>query len=797
MAEHPGKHVPDYESSGESMQISSPSDLPMAALAAWNDLPEKIKKDPYLAPFRRGYEKHIAKTTHRSLPLLPEAVATKSIIVPGPTMLIVPSTSSKVQCKEEDTEETEDIKCDAPATRWIRWLKLCCLVAIWATFTMILMIKSEKVLNTYQISVPPREAKSYLILEEPKQNHLGVSLTGAFLPKYYRNLSTKALTARVQLVSYRHKEKLLRNVTSFKKTHVSSVQNVSDEWKVPLVSSRELIELVPEVTVEKVLQIDVGKYHSVLRLQLRTNLDASVPVAIGYDLTPIDTHGGIILAALVLLGLYILIVFEVVHRTLAAILASTMSVAILAYFDERPSMAELVSWLNVETLLLLFSMMVLVAIFAETGVFDYLAVFAFKVTNGKVWPLVNVLCIFTATLSSFLDNVTTMMLMTPVTIRLCEVMQINPVPILMALIMYSNVGAALTPVGDPPNVIIASNSDIQNAGVNFGSFILHMGVGLVFVMSSLYILLRFIFFRNIEDLRYNEPQEVQDLRHEIGVWQRAAASLTSYSKDEDIVRRALLKKVKHLTRDLTERINNEGEDKPDYSTELDRLQNMYPIRDKELLWKSGITLLLVISMFFLHSVPALKLSLGWTALLGAMLLLLLADNEDIEGVLARVEWGTLIFFAALFVLMEALSRLGLIEWVGQQTENVILSVSESARLAVAIELILWVSAAMSSLVDNIPLSTMMVRVITSLAKKEELNLPLRPLVWAMAFGACLGGNGTLIGSSSNVVCAGVAEQHGYRFTFMQFFKIGMPVTIVTVIISNVYLIICHVALEWH
>lgn len=148
----------------------------------------------------------------------------------------------------------------------------------------------------------------------------------------------------------------------------------------------------------------------------------------------------------------------------------------------------------------------------------------------------------------------------------------------------------------------------------------------------------------------------------------------------------------------------------------------------------------VISLFFLHSVPELqRLSLGWTALLGAIFLIILADIEDMEAILARVEWSTLLFFAALFILMEALSELGLIEWIGSMTENIILGVGEESRLMVAVLIILWVSAIASAFVDNIPLTTMMVKITISLAQNQTLNLPLQPLVWALAFGACLGG----------------------------------------------------------
>lgn len=156
--------------------------------------------------------------------------------------------------------------------------------------------------------------------------------------------------------------------------------------------------------------------------------------------------------------------------------------------------------------------------------------------------------------------------------------------------------------------------------------------------------------------------------------------------------------------------------------------------------KSLAVMVFVLCFFFFHSMPYIeRLSLGWTALLGAILLLILCDRHDIEPIMARVEWTTLLFFGALFVLMESLAKLGLIDFIGNQTEAIILSVDEEYRLSVAIVIILWVSAIASAFVDNIPLTTMMIKVVISLTEKEALQLPLQPLVWALAFGACLGG----------------------------------------------------------
>jgi len=147
--------------------------------------------------------------------------------------------------------------------------------------------------------------------------------------------------------------------------------------------------------------------------------------------------------------------------------------------------------------------------------------------------------------------------------------------------------------------------------------------------------------------------------------------------------------------------------------------------------------------------------------------------------------------------MEALTELGLIGFIGLQTQNVILSVDEGSQLTVAILIILWVSAIAGAFVDNIPLTTMMVKIVIQMTENEDLHLPLQPLVWALALGACLGGNGTLIGASANVVCAGIAQQHGYKFTFNQFFKIGFPVMIGSIIVSTAYLMVCHVLFAWH
>lgn len=288
--------------------------------------------------------------------------------------------------------------------------------------------------------------------------------------------------------------------------------------------------------------------------------------------------------------------------------------------------------------------------------------------------------------------------------------------------------------------MIASNSYISNNGINFANFTLHMMLCSAIVMVVTVFLLRFM-YRDPQSLRFSEPKAIRELKHEIMIWQRAVDSIGNVSNSQDVLRKSLEKKVKKLNRMLDEQLHTPSEVSKDvYQATLQELEEKYPIKNKVLLIKSCFVLVFVVLFFFLHSAPSIqKLSLGWTALLGAVLLLILYNREDIEVVLGHVEWATLVFFAALFVLMEALTELGLIAWIGDQTENIILSVGQSYQLPIAILLILWVSAIIGAFVDNIPLTAMMLKIVISLAENKTLNLPLQPLVWSLALGACLGG----------------------------------------------------------
>uniref|UniRef100_A0A1S4H1G3 CitMHS domain-containing protein n=2 Tax=Anopheles gambiae TaxID=7165 RepID=A0A1S4H1G3_ANOGA len=698
--------------------------------------------------------------------------------------------------KHDDINDTGQTNLDEDHP-FRKYSKIICLFITWLLIMSFMVVKDEKMVEPKHLSISPGKTKAYILPHLPQSTRIKVTLEGTFLSEPYSNITEHYLEVYLQMLS----STLEGNSSDIYSS--SSAKNISESWYIPIVHPY-LFDSAPIVKEQRLFDIIDSNYEQLhqtngglVRLMIRSNIQASMPIAIRYDQSPVNRDVGVIYAAFVLIFLYVLIIWEIVHRTFAAVIASTLAISILAALNDRPTMEDIIGWIDVETILLLFSMMILVAILAETGIFDYLSVYIYKITNGKIWSLIHCLCLCTVLISSFLDNVTTVLLMAPITIRLCEVMDMNPVPILMAITVHANIGGTTTPVGDPPNIIITSNQYILKHGVTFLTFTAHMLVGVIIVVITTNIHLRII-YKNINHLRMHEPKELKELRRNIKVWERAAGKIPPYSKDANIVRETLMKKVKLLRHQYKKKMTKGTVPEDIYRSTLEELQREHPIKNRPLLIKSGVVCVFIVSLFFLESIPELRrLSSGWAALLGVVLLLIISDKNDMDAVLSRVEWPTLLFFAAMFTLMEAVERMGLIDWIGHATETIILSVSEDLRLAVAIVIILWISALTSAFVDSIPVTAMMVKIVVALSEKAYLGLPLQPMVWALAFGPCLGGNGTLVGASANVICAGIAEQHGYRFSFMDYFKLGFPIMLVSVLVTTGYLIMAHVVFAWH
>ena len=447
------------------------------------------------------------------------------------------------------------------------------------------------------------------------------------------------------------------------------------------------------------------------------------------------------LAIGILVAVYGLIVFEVVHRALAAALGGIAAVVSLHAIGEGPDLMVIMTWIDWETIGLLIGMMVMVDILSKTGLFEWAAVQAYAQSGGSIWRLSFILCLITALFSALLDNVTTILLIVPVTIQISKVLDLEPVPLIIAEVMFSNIGGAATQIGDPPNIIIGaqlsaqglSGTDLVSQSIGFTDFIIHVAPAILIIMIPSFWLLR---------------------------------KLEKPGLSGNRVRNVELLRIK------------------------------YGIKDKLLLKKSGVILIAVILAFFAHSsLHHPLLTVATIAIGGAVIMLLVTSPHRVEEQLDSVEWTTIIFFAGLFIMIHGLEFMGLIDMIADLISGTISKASEENRLMVAVLLLLWVSAIASAFIDNIPYTATMVPVVIELASDPALGLPLGPLAWSLALGACLGGNGTIIGASANVVAAGLAEDAGEDISFNRFFRTGFPIMIMTLAISTVYCVIRY-TIEW-
>ena len=415
-------------------------------------------------------------------------------------------------------------------------------------------------------------------------------------------------------------------------------------------------------------------------------------------------------AILIFVTAYALLAADRIHRTKVALggaglmLLLHITDAETAFFSEETG----VDW---NVIFLLLGMMVIVSVLRQTGIFEYVAILAAKRTRGRPYRLMAVLCTLTAAASALLDNVTTVLLVAPVTFLVCDRLGLRPQPYLIAEVLASNIGGAATLVGDPPNIIIASR-----AGLSFNDFLVNMAPLVVVLMAVFLGLCRWLFRK---DFQYDAD--------------RAASVL--------------------------------------------RLNEREAITDPGLLVTSLLVLVGVVAAFVLH--PVLHYEPSVVALLGAGLLVLLTRVTTAQA-LAEVEWPTLVFFAGLFVMVGGLVETGTvgrisraaIDWTG-------------GDLAVASFGLLFGSAALSAVIDNIPYVATMSPIVSSLVEGRGPESDV--LWWSLAFGADLGGNATAIGASANVVVLGLAARAGHPIGFWEFTRYGLLVTVVTVTAVAPYL----------
>ena len=435
------------------------------------------------------------------------------------------------------------------------------------------------------------------------------------------------------------------------------------------------------------------------------------------------------IAAIVFILAYILISFELLHRTMAAMLGASIMLVISYTFGTINPEYKILSYerainaIDMNVIFLLMGMMIIVGILKHTGIFQWCAYKCYQLARGNVTFLAIILMSFTAVASAFLDNVTTMLLLTPVTIEIAVSLGIIPLALLIPEILASNIGGTATLIGDPPNIMIGSF-----AGLTFMDFVQNLAPVCVVVMVVLFVYSKVVFGKELNKAKVEDIQKF-----------------------------------------------------------IDQLREQYKITDTTLLGVGLLIVGMVVALFLTHGIWHMEVSIA--ALFGASLLFsfgLLTNKVDMLEVIEKdIEWTTLLFFMFLFMLVGGVEEAGMLDIVADW----VLALSHG-NLVTSICLVLWVSAIMSAFVDNIPFTATMLPIVAYLTQVIP-GAENGVLWWALAFGACFGGNGTMIGASANVVTLGISESAGYPVRFFAFMKVAFPFMLISVAIANIWLLLAY------
>ncbi|NJO67626.1 MAG: ArsB/NhaD family transporter [Rhodospirillales bacterium] len=422
-------------------------------------------------------------------------------------------------------------------------------------------------------------------------------------------------------------------------------------------------------------------------------------------------------ASALLIVTYAAVISERVNRAVIALFGAGLMITLGILTQEQA-----VEGVDFNTIGLLIGMMIIVAVSRRTGMFEYLAIWSAKLVKANPAAIMVMLQIVTAVVSALLDNVTTVLLVVPVTLVICERLGVSPYPFLVAQVFASNVGGSATLIGDPPNILIGSR-----VGFSFNDFVVNLAPAAIVIQLVVCALFHLVWGRRLTATL------------------RARAKVMAFNERSAIV-------------------------------------------DRPLLVKSLVVLAFVITGFVLAR--RLHLEPATVALLGAAALLLMsclgrsADEQTkvVTRSFEEVEWITIFFFIGLFIVISGVESTGLLAMIADA-----LLAATGGDLRVTTIAILWASAIISSIVDNIPFVATMIPLVQAMAPSFGGPEGLQPVWWALSLGACLGGNGTIIGASANLTVAGLAERAGIRFAFIEFMKVAYPMMLLTIVLAMIYL----------
>ena len=459
----------------------------------------------------------------------------------------------------------------------------------------------------------------------------------------------------------------------------------------------------------------------------RTKLDASGTYRLGHIEISRRITAGFWAAAIIFAGMLLIIALEKLHSTTAA-LAGLSAVFLVTFIGGQfnPDLyifdfERALTYINWEVIFLLIGMMIVIAIIEHTGIFQWTAFQAYRLSGGRAWLLVLILMLITAVASALLDNFTTMLLMTPISLQIGLALGINPLALIIPEVLASNVGGISTLIGTPTNILIGAY-----AGIGFSDFLVNQTIG---VVGALILMGAYVLFHYRKE------------------WRQASSGISPVL--------------------------------------YERLEQNAAIEHPGDLWRSGFVFLLVLAGFIVgerfHVVPAIP------ALIGATILLIWL-KPDVQGMIKAVDWTTLVFFMALFMVVGAVQEVGLISLVAREVATL---VGES--LVLAIFVLVFGVGTLSVAIANIPLAASLLPVVEFLSGSVP-GAHSKVLFYALSMGAAMGGNGLLIGAEANLVTAGITEQAGTPISFGEFLKIGLPVTYLTLLVGFGWLVLWFVVI---
>mmetsp|Transcript_16378 Transcript_16378/g.36159 ORF Transcript_16378/g.36159 Transcript_16378/m.36159 type:complete len:786 (+) Transcript_16378:66-2423(+) len=455
-----------------------------------------------------------------------------------------------------------------------------------------------------------------------------------------------------------------------------------------------------------------------LFIKLTTN--TARPLGVLVEVVHYNAFGAqrVILAAALFVVTFALIISEVIHRCYVTFFGSLAGLFLLSIIHEAPHMPEVVAMIDFGTLMLLFSMMIVVHNLAATGFFEWFAVRIAMIAGGDFKKIFFLLSTLTGVLSAFLDNVTCVMLVGPVTINLCKQLGVNPVPLYLTETLCATIGGAATLIGDPPNVVIGNKLQI-----GFADFIVYNAPVVVVLLP---VAVTFMWMRMREQLKTTQQIDLVKLAEENPI--------------------------------------------------LDQREFLF------------VAIILGGIMFALFLSPVHGQEAAWFTMFGAMCSCIVHSHHNFRLFLEAVEWDTLMFFATLFVFVESLGEMGLIRALGDALTDLFTSVPIEARMEVACFVMLWVAGLGSAFLESLPFTTTVAYILISLRNEDSLGIPVMPLAWALSLGACVGGIGSIMGSSANLVAMSISERYSPKDKIegKHFLQYGLPLLIVLLIIGSVY-----------